>query len=118
MTPADETILLLNAGHAEATLRALTPSEQARLGSILTRLASPYEGERAAAGLIASAFLAKHHLTWLILADFLGSFPRGPATVDRPQLRQDRRRNGSSRSWRGYCRRDPVPLGQALNCVT
>ena len=106
--------------HIPAGLRALTPRERARLAAILARLASPHGGERAAAGLLASAFVAKHGLTWADLTDALRPVPAGQAgskaAPDRP-FGQERRRKGG-KTWRGFCRRRPVTLGQALNRLT
>ena len=103
--------------HARAKLQALTARERARLAGILARLASPYESERAAAGLLASAFVAKHGLTWVDLTTLLRPLPEAPAASDGSSLRQDRRR-GSGKGWRGFCRRRLVQLGQALDRLT
>ena len=100
----------------------LTPREQARLTSILARLASPYEGERAAAGLLASAFMEKHGLSWtdLTIAEAApppakAASPAGPSPVaEKPG--GDRRR-GQARPWRGYCRRHALVPGRALSCL-
>lgn len=100
-----------------ARLRALTPRERARLASILARLASPYEGERAAAGLLASAFIAKHNLAWTDLPTFLQPVPEASVASDELLLKQDRR-GRASKTWRGYCRRRLVLIGQALNRFT
>lgn len=101
----------ISAGH-----RALTPRERARLAAILARLASPYDGERAAAGLLASAFVAEHGLMWTDLIAALRPMPERPVASGEPP-RQERRRKGG-KSWRGFCRRRPAPLGQALNRLT
>ena len=96
---------------------ALTPRERARLAGILARLASPYESERAAAGLLASAFVAKHGLTWADLTGLLGPMPGVPdASGELPRPRERRRGNG--KGWRGFCRRRLVRLGQALDRFT
>jgi len=92
----------------------LTPRERARLSSILARLASPYEGERAAAGLLASAFVAKRGLAWADLTATLQPTNEIPTAPKEPSPRQERRRNGS-KTWRWFCRRRPVPPGQVLN---
>lgn len=106
--------------HVPAGLRALTPRERAKLAAILARLASPHDGERAAAGLLASAFVAKHGLAWADLIALLRPAPKSPAVPeaapDRPPG-QDRRRKGA-KTWRGFCRRRPVTLGRALNRLT
>ena len=102
---------------ASAKLQALTPRESARLAGILARLASPYESERAAAGLLASAFVAKHGLTWTDLATLVRPLPEAPAASDKPPPRQDRRHRGG-KGWRGFCRRRLVLLGQALDRLT
>ena len=101
-------------GHACAKHQALTPRETARLSSILARLASPYEGERAAAGLLASAFVAKHGLAWADLPAMLQPVAKASATPKKPSPDQEQRRN-DSKTWRGFCRRRLVSLGQALN---
>ena len=49
----------LNAGPASLTL-----AERTRLVAILDRLGSDFEGERAAAGLLASRMLQERQLTW------------------------------------------------------
>jgi len=103
--------------HALARLQALTPRERARLAGILARLASPYEGERAAAGLLASAFVAKHGLAWADLTTLLQQHPDAPASAAEPPKRQDRRRRGS-KAWQGFCRRRLVQLGRALDRLT
>lgn len=102
---------------ALAKLQALTPRERVRLAGILARLASPYESERAAAGLLASAFVAKHSLTWADLATQLRPLPDTPATPDDPPPRQDRRRKGG-KGWRGFCRRRLILPGKALDRLT
>ncbi len=99
---------------ANARIEALTPRERARLAGILARLASPYESERAAAGLLASAFVEKHGLAWADLTSILEPRPRAPAVSEEPQPIQDRRRT-SGKGWRGFCRRRFVRLGQALD---
>ena len=100
--------------HACAGHQALTPRERARLSSILARLASPYEGERAAAGLLASAFVAKRGLAWADLTATLQPTNKIPTAPKKPSPRQERRRNGS-KTWRVFCQRRPVPPGQVLN---
>ena len=104
-------------GHPDGTpakLQALTPRERARLAGILARLASPYESERAAAGLLASAFVAKHGLTWADLTTLLQPLPEASTASGEPSPRQDRRGRGG-KGWRGFCRRRLVQLGQALD---
>lgn len=44
--------------------RDLTPPNRAKLAAILGRLGSDHDGERAAAGLLASRFVRDHGLTW------------------------------------------------------
>ena len=100
--------------HAGAGHQALTPRERARLSGILARLASPYDGERAAAGLLASAFVAKHGLAWADLTATLQPAARTPAATKEPSPGRDQRRSGS-KTWRGFCRRRLVPPGQVLN---
>ena len=92
----------------------MTPRERTRLSSILARLASPYDGERAAAGLLASAFVAKHGLAWADLTATLQPADKAPTAPKKPSPGQEQRRNGS-KAWRGFCRRRPVPPGQVLN---
>ena len=90
----------------------LTERDQARLGHILARLASPFEGERAAAGLLATAFMAKHGLTWsdVTIVQWAGP-PQNPETPFRD------RRHGTGRPWRGYCRRHPPRPGHSVSCL-
>ncbi len=101
---------------ANAKIEALTPRERSRLAGILARLASPFESERAAAGLLASAFVAKHGLTWADLTAVLQPLPEARAAPEESPPKQDRRR--SSKGWRGFCRRRLVRLGQALDRLT
>jgi hypothetical protein len=95
----------------------LTPRERARLASILSRLSSPYDNERATAGLLASAFVTKHHLTWFDLTMFLRAPPVTSDASREPQSQQDRRQS-SRRDWRGYCRRRRTMAGETLNLST
>lgn len=100
--------------HNGTKVLALTPREQTRLAAILARLASPYEGERAAAGLLASAFVSKHNLVWADLTTLLRP-PHTPLAVsDGTPPTHDRRSSGSWH-WQGYCRRRLTLSGQALN---
>jgi len=92
----------------------LTPRERARLSSILARLALPYDGERAAAGLLASAFVATRGLAWAGLTAMLQPAGEVPTAPKEPSPGQEWQCNGS-KTWRGFCRRRPVPLGQVLN---
>ena len=92
----------------------MTPRERARLSGILARLASPYDGERAAAGLLASAFVAKHGLAWADLTATLQPAAGVSAVPKEPSPGRDRRRSGS-KTWRGFCRRRLTPPGQVLN---
>ncbi len=91
----------------------MTPRERAKLANILARLASPFESERAAAGLLASAFMAKHGLTW---AELTGVPQAGASRQSTPPSATltDRRR-GLSRLWQGYCRRRCAPAGPSFS---
>ena len=95
-------------------VKALSPSEQAKLASILARLASPFEGERAAAGLLASAFIERHGLTWADLTALVQPVQQAPAKPDDPLPTRERRRR-DSKTWRGFCRRRRVRPGQTLD---
>jgi len=97
---------------------ALTPRERARLAGILARLASPYESERAAAGLLASAFVAKHGLTWADLTSALAPVQEAPEASGEPSRPKQERRRANGKGWRGFCRRRLVRLGQALDRFT
>jgi hypothetical protein len=96
---------------------------RAKLSRILSRLASPFENERAIAGLLASAFIAKHGLIWSDLTT-LPRPHRGPSVplelpIDRwlhDKSKDDRRLN-TGRDWRGYCRRRRLPISQAINLL-
>lgn len=107
-----------NSDHdASARLQTLTPRERERLAGILAMLSSPHDGERAAAGLLASAFVAKHGLAW---ADVVSSLrPITAAGVEPCQAppQQDRRRSAGT-TWYGYCRRRLARMGQALNWLS
>jgi hypothetical protein len=93
----------------------LDSSEQAKLSRILSRLASPFENERAIAGLLASAFVSKRGLMWSDLTALLRPRPEAPA-VEAPPAKHDRRRNGG-RDWQGYCRRRRLPISHNLNLL-
>ncbi len=98
-----------------AKLQGLSPAERTKLGAIMSRLASPYDGERAAAGLLASAFVARHGLAWPDLPSLLQPVPKTPTATDAAPA--DRRRS-TGKEWRGYNRRRATPPGQALNLYT
>jgi hypothetical protein len=93
----------------------LSPAERTKLGAILARLASPYDGERAAAGLLASAFVARHNLAWSDLTSLLQPAPETPAGSEATQ--EDRQR-AAGKAWLGYCHPSGTPPGQALNLYT
>lgn len=82
------------------------PREQARLAHILARLESPFENERAIAGLLATAFLKRHGLTWSDLSALSHPVAEPPPAREPrvPRAKQERRRIGLA-SWAGYCRR-------------
>jgi hypothetical protein len=64
-----------------STRHDLTPADRARLAAILGRLGSDFDGERAAAGLLASRFMRDHGLTWpAVLAAPAPATPPPPAT--------------------------------------
>ncbi len=119
------------AGHFEKRNNMLTPAEQRRLEAILARLASPYEGERAAAALLASAFVQKHALVWADVvamahpAMSAGSSPTeattpaapaGGTSSERLSSPQDRRRR-NERVWQVYCRRRRGGTSQVLDRI-
>ncbi len=97
--------------------QTLLPREQARLVGILSRLSSPYDNERATAGLLAVAFIAKHNLTWSDLIGLLRPIPSLPEASDDPPPRQDRRWRKTG-GWRGYCRRRSVKRGTVIDVST
>jgi hypothetical protein len=129
MMPGQTEPRLTKAGPATLTAR-----ERTRLAGILARLSSPFENERAAAGLLASAFMDRHGIGWSDLIDVLGSRPgvdaapapepvRGERVRATPvrsepvrvaQARPERRRNGTG-GWRGYDRRRNAQPGRELN---
>ena len=92
----------------------LSAREQARLAAILSRLASSFEGERAAAGLLATAFLTKHNLGWSDLTGGLPPVSNSETDPIDPPAKRDRRRPGN-KLWRGYCRRRSIARGNALD---
>jgi hypothetical protein len=101
-------------GHCNrAVASSLALGEQARLAGILSRLSSPYEHERATAGLLASAFVAKHDLIWSDLITLLRPLPRAIVASNGQRPQQDRRSGGGG--WNGYCRRRRTPAGQTVN---
>jgi hypothetical protein len=59
----------------------LTPADRAKLAAILGRLGSDFDGERAAAGLLATRFMRDHALTWpdLLAAPAPATPPPPPA---------------------------------------
>lgn len=93
----------------EAALPTLSPREGTRLEGILARLASPYESERAAAALLASAFVAKHGLTWSHLTALL------QPVADAPEVPAP---NPGAAAWHGYGGVPPNRQGQALDLLT
>ena len=105
----------MSAGSARAS-QTLSPREQARLAAILSRLSSSFDNERAAAGLLATAFVAKHNLMWFDVVEMLRPLSDLAAAVVEPQSKHERRRGGNR--WRGYCRRRQVGRGAALDLST
>ena len=114
------------AAYSENASETLSPRERARLAGILSRLSSSFDGERAAAGLLATEFVAKHNLAWSDLVDTLRPADvteaerqpeHAPQTAIDPLAKSDRRRGGS-RLWRGYCRRHRVGRGAAVDLST
>lgn len=104
--------------HADPPLsRHLAQRDQDRLAAILSRLASPYDAERATAGLLASMFIARHGLTWANLTNSLSPTGTPADTRRRADAQRDRRR-GDDPTWRGYCRRRRRDVGESLNLLT
>jgi hypothetical protein len=101
-------------GDPKRGYQTLSARERARLASILSRLASSFAGERAAAGLLATAFLAKHDLRWTDLIDELRPISQVRVDPVDPPAKRDRRGPGN-RGWRGYCRRRLIGRGGALD---
>lgn len=87
-----------------ATATTLTPAERARLVGVLGRLGSDHDGERAAAGLLASRLLNTKGLTW---GDLIVVVEVPQAGAQRPGAHQDvatdlalcRRHSGSLNPW-------------------
>ena len=104
-------------GRAATRLQTLAPGERDKLAAIMSRLSSSHDGERAAAALLASAFVAKHGLEWSDVIGSLRPVEAAPAVPSGPPPQQDRRR-GASKTWYGYSRRKLVQLGQALNWLS
>lgn len=105
----------MSAGSARGS-QILSPREQAKLAAILSRLSSSFDNERAAAGLLATAFVNKHNLMWSDLVEMLRPLPDLPAAAVEPQSARGRRRGGNW--WRGYCRRRRVGRGAAVDLST
>lgn len=64
-----------------STRHDLTPGNRAKLAAILGRLGSDHDGERAAAGLLATRFVRDHGMTWPdLLAAPAPTTPPPPAT--------------------------------------
>jgi hypothetical protein len=93
----------------------LSPGERTRLAGILSRLASPFDSERATAALLASAFVAKHNLTWSHLATLPQPLPNTAAVVPgpHPSLQHD-----GAAHLRCYRQVHPASQGQALDLLT
>ncbi|WP_158747570.1 hypothetical protein [Acidisphaera sp. L21] len=91
---------------------SLTPRERTRLAGILARLASPFESERAAAGLLASAYMAKHNLTW---SDLMTGHPASPPPPPAPEKPSRERRHSLGALWRGYNRRRAAQAQHVLS---
>jgi hypothetical protein len=94
--------------------QTLSLREQARLAGILSRLASSFAGERAAAGLLATDFLARHNLTWRGLVETARTNSDLPPNVLEAPAKSDRRRTRNT-GWRGYCRRRQAGRGGVLD---
>ena len=92
----------------------MNAAEQNRLARILAMLSSPHDGERAAAGYLATAFIAKHGLVWGHLASL--ACPAREAAPD-AAVRPEQRRHPHP-AWQGYCRRRPATRGDMLNCLS
>lgn len=98
-----------------AKLQRLSLAERTKLAAIMARLASPYDGERAAAGLLASAFVARHNLAWSDLTSLLQPASKTPAGSDETQANRQR---ATGKEWFGYRRTSDTPAGLALNLYT
>jgi hypothetical protein len=97
-------------GQADPPLSgSLAQRDQDRLAAILSRLASPFDNERAIAGLLASMFIAQRGLNWPDLTRLLLPIRRTPASQTGPESKQDRR-HGGCRAWR-------VPAGETLDLL-
>lgn len=83
--------------------------------AILAMLSSPYDGERATAGLFATSFLAKHNLMWADLTGLLQPVPRASETAAPPAPPAGDRRRSGTRMWSGYCRRCPAVQRRGLD---
>jgi hypothetical protein len=98
---------------ADRKLQGLTPREQSKLAAILARLASPFEAERAAAGLLASAFMTRHDLAWSDLTGLLRLHADTEATAtDKQPGRQQ------AGPWRGYGKVLHLAQGRTLDLFT
>jgi hypothetical protein len=84
---------------ADRKLQGLSPREQTRLAGILARLSSPFEAERATAGLLASEFMARHDLAWSDLTGVLRQRADTEATAADPEPQPRRRPEGPCRSY-------------------
>jgi hypothetical protein len=93
----------------------LSPGERTRLAGILSRLASPFDSERATAALLASAFVTKHNLTWSHLASLPQPLSDTAGVTPGPQSSLQ---YGGTAQLRRYRQRPPTPQGQALDLLT
>lgn len=104
-------------GHSEHPgINRLPPREEAKLARMLSRLASPFEDERATAGLMVSAFVARRDMKWSDLTTLLQ--PAGTPAEPVESVRQKDRRGSGAKAWLGYCRRRRGAAGQTLNVLT
>lgn len=97
-----------------ARLGVLSQAEWTRLTGVLARLSSSHDGERAAAALLASAFVKRHGLAWTDVVASLQpvrGLPAGPIVP--PAMPE--RRSTKGQAWRGYCRRRLAAMGRSLN---
>ena len=105
------------ATETERGYQALSPREKARLAGILSRLASSFDNERAAAGLLATAFIDRHKLSWPEVIEALQpAGPRSPPQAAAPTRRG--RRRGGNKSWQGYDRRRAICRGASVDVST
>jgi hypothetical protein len=89
----------------------LSPSEQRKLVGILSRLASEHDGERAAAGLLATRLLKSAGVTWDQVVGVPAARPRLSAPAWRSEIEACLKHAGLLTQWERRFLRDLLSRG-------